>query len=332
MANLTPVNGGASSGGGSFLTKLLLYPFLTLVLTLVLILIIGIPNVFYTVEADERGVVMRFGSFNRFADPGLHFKVPFGIEEVRKVQVRKMHVEEFGYKTLQADVRSTYGESDSPEESVMLTGDLNVANVEWTIHYQIRDPKEYLFNVRDVRANMRDISQAVMREVIGDRSITEVINIGRVEIADEAMLKMQGILDGYKMGIRIDKFLLQNVTPPDEVKASFNEVNSAKQEAEQIKNEAMTQYNNIIPKAKGSAEQVVSNAKAYKADLVNHAEGDSKRFAAFYEEYKKAPEITRQRLYFEKLKGVFKKAKQVYIVDPNVKGIVPLMNLNGGTP
>lgn len=324
MAEITPIK-----SGGSFFKKLLLYPFLTLLLTIVLILIIGIPNIFYTVDIDERAVVMRFGSFNRFAEPGLNFKVPFGIEEVRKVAVRRMHVEEFGFRTLRSDIRSSYGDSDDPDESVMLTGDLNVANVEWTIHYQIRDPKEYLFNVRDVRANLRDISQAVMREVIGDRSITEVINIGRVEIAAEAMQKMQKILDEYKMGIKIDKFLLQNVTPPEAVKASFNDVNSAKQEAEQVKNEAMTQYNNVIPKAKGSAEQVISNAKAYKMDLVNRAEGDAKRFAAFYEEYKKNPEITRQRLYFDKLKSIFKKAKSVYVVDPDVKGIVPLMNVTG---
>lgn len=328
--NVIPI----SSGGRSFFKKLLLYPFLLLLIVIVVALLIGLPNIFYSVEVDQEAVVMRFGEFNRFEYPGLHTKVPFGIEQVILVPVKKVHVLEFGFRTLRAGIDTQYSDrcTTCKAESVMLTGDLNVANVEWAIHYKITNAKDYLFSVRNVDKNLEDISQAVMREVVGDRSITEVINIGRTEIAAEARDKMQKIIEKYKMGVMLDKFYLQNVTPPDEVKPSFNEVNSSSQEANQVINEAMTQYNNVIPKAKGRKDQTIANAKAYKTDIVNRAIGDSKRFTAFYEEYKKAPEITRQRLYFDKLKGIFKKAKTVYVVDPAVKGIVPLMNLTGGTP
>jgi membrane protease subunit HflK len=198
--------------------------------------------------------------------------------------------------------------------------------VEWSVQYQISNTKDYLFNVRSVTTNLHDISLAVMREVIGDKTVTEVLTTGRLDIQNEALDMMQKILNNYNMGVKLVSLNLQDVDPPEQVKPSFNDVNSAKQESEQVTNEAWKEYNKVIPEARGKAEQTLANAQAYKQDVVNHALGDSKRFLSFYEEYKKAPDITRRRLYFEKMRDVLQKAKAVYIVDPEIKNVVPLLN------
>lgn len=300
-----------------------------------LFLLLFLPSFFYSVDTEEDAVVLRFGKYNRTTGPGLHFKLPnipgfLTIERVIKVPVRKIHKMELGFRTSKAGVRSQYNKSAYYQrESLMLTGDLNVADVEWIVQYQISNAKDFLFNVRHVPRNLEDITQAVMREVIGDRTVTEVLTTGRLDIENEASQKMQNIIDEYHMGIKLVALKLQDVNPPDKVKPSFNEVNSAKQEAEQMVNEAWKEYNNIIPEARGKADETIANAKAYKQDIVNKAKGDSQRFLSFYEEYRKAPEITKKRLYFEKLREVFQNAKQVYIVDPEVKGLVPFLNLTG---
>lgn len=310
-----------------FLKKLTFFPFV------VLALVIVVPTMFYSVEPEEDAVVLRFGKYDRTEGPGLHFKLPnfppfFEVERVIKVPVRKIHKLEIGFHTVRAGVRSEFGESEANrKESQMLTGDLNVAIVEWTVQFQISNARDFLFNVRNVPANLYDISLAVMREVVGDKSVTEVLTTGRLDIETEALAMMQKILDEYKMGINLVAMKLQDVNPPDPVKPSFNEVNSAKQESEQYTNEAWKEYNKVIPEARGKAERTIADARAYKADVVNRAEGDAKRFLSMYEEYKKAPDVTKKRLYFEKMRDVLSRAEAAYVMDPDADSVLPLLNM-----
>lgn len=307
----------------SFLKKLSFIP------VILFLALITVPSLFFRVEADEDAVVLRFGKYNRTDGPGLHVKLPWGLEEPIKLPVRKVLKLEFGFRTIEAGVQTQYDRSSSYDrESIMLTGDLNVVDVTWTIQYVIKDAKEFLFNVRNVRDNLFDISQAVMREVVGDRSVTETINEGRMEIAEQSKMEMQKILDEYHMGIRIDSVNLQDVYPPEQVKPAFDDVNSAVQDAKQIANIAEKQKQKAVQEAKGTADKMLKDAEAYKVEVVNNAIGDTKRFEALYEEYRKAPEITKKRMYFDQLGQVMGSAKNLYIVDPEVKGIVPFLKIN----
>lgn len=289
----------------------------------------------YSIGPEENGVILRFGKYHRTEMPGLHFKLPYvpgflPIEEVFKVPVSKIHKFEIGYRTVSAGVKSRFEKnSRHKKESLMLTGDLNVADVEWEVQFKISNAKDFLFNVRNVAGNLFDISQAVMREVIGDRTVTEVLTTGTSAIEEETEDRMQKIIDEYNMGIKIVKVLLQGVNPPEKVKPSFNEVNSAKQEAKQAINEAERDYKNIIPEARGKAEKTIADAEAYKTELVNTAEGDANRFQSMYQEFKKAPQVTKKRLYFEMMQRVLNDAKDVTIIDPEFKNLVPLLNIKG---
>lgn len=319
--NVIPLKGPDKFLG--FLKKL---SFIPVVLFLALI---TLPSLFFRVEADEDAVVLRFGKYNRTDGPGLHMKLPWGLEEPIKLPVRKVLKLEFGFRTIEAGVQTQYDRSSTYDrESIMLTGDLNVVDVTWTIQYVIKDAKEFLFNVRNVRDNLFDISQAVMREVVGDRSVTETINEGRIEIAEQSKMEMQKILDGYHMGIRIDSVNLQDVYPPEQVKPAFDDVNSAVQDAKQIANIAEKQKQKAVQEAKGTADKMLKDSEAYKVEVVNNAIGDTKRFQALYEEYRKAPEITKKRMYFDQLGQIMGFAKNVYIVDPEVKGIVPYLKID----
>lgn len=307
-----------------FLKKLSFIP------VFILLGLITVPTMVYTVAADEDAVVLRFGKYDRTEGPGLHFKLPFNLEEYRKIPVRKILKMEFGFRTRSAGVRTRYSTASYDEESIVLTGDLNVVDITWIIQYQIKDAKDFLFNVSNVPKNLFDISQAVMRKVLGDHSFTEAITAERETIASSAMQEMQEILNSYNMGVRLVALELQDVYPPDTVKPSFDQVNAAVQDAEQIANVAKRQRQKLIQEEMGVAKQVENQALAYKIDLVNRAKGDTDRFLAFYSEYKKAPKVTKQRLYFDSLKNVFSKANKVYVVDSDVKGIVPLLKMNGG--
>jgi len=304
-----------------FLKKLSLIP------VIVFLLVLALPNMVYTVAPDEDAVVLRFGKFNRTVKPGLHFNLPFGLETVSKVEVRKIKKMEFGFRTEKAGVQSTYRAGDYGPEKTMLTGDLNVVDVEWIIQYQIDDAQKYLFKVRDVRKNLFDISQAVVREVVGDHTVAETLTEARDEISNQSLEKMQEILDKYEMGIRLVALKLQDVFPPNEVKPSFDAVNAAVQDANQIANQAEKIRKKRLQEERGSAEQVVKNAMAYKINLVNRSLGDAQRFLALYHEYQKAPEITKKRLYFDYMTEAMHKADRFYVVDPEVKGIVPLLSI-----
>jgi membrane protease subunit HflK len=297
---------------------------------LVVIVLVILNSTFYTVEPEEVGVILRFGKYERVTDPGLRLKLPTPIETVTKVPIQRQLKEEFGFRTRDAGVRTKYEDGDFLGESLMLTGDLNVAVVQWIAQYRVRDPYKFLFKVRGVRATFRDLNEAVMRQVVGDRTVNEVLTIGRQAISAEVKEKLQALCDQYDTGIKVEQIVLQDVNPPDAVKPSFNEVNQAQQQRERLINEAETAFNQVIPRARGEALQVLEEARGYATDRINRAEGDALAFKAVYEAYRRAPEVTRQRIYLETMAEVFPRVADKIIVDANIKGILPMLSLEKG--
>ena len=282
---------------------------------------------YYTVEADEIAVVLMFGKSVRQAEPGLHFKLPLGIERAINVPVRKVFKEEFGFRTLRAGVRTQYDTRDYSDESLLLTGDLNIADVEWVVQYKIKDPKTFLFFVRNPRQTLRDLSESVMSRIIGDRTVTEVLTVGRIEIAAVVEEHLQELLDLYQTGLDVANVTLQDVNPPEQVKAAFNAVNEAKQEKERLINEAWRDYNQSVPKSKGLAAQKISEAQGYALKRVNEAQGDADRFKSIRSEYQKAKEVTRRRLYLEAMREVLPQVKEIYVIDGNANSPIPILQL-----
>ena len=260
------------------------------------------------------GVVLRFGQYVRTTEPGLRAKLPF-VEEVRKVPVQRQLKQEFGFRTLEAGVQTRYADStlDLDGEAIMLTGDLNVAVVEWIVQYRVADPYLYLFKVRNLEETFRAMNEAVMREVVGDRTVTEVVTIGRQDIEAQVGIRLQEMANQYEMGIAIDQVVLQDVNPPDPVKPSWDEVSQAQQQRDRMINEAQAEFNRVIPRARGEAQQAVLQAEGYALDRTNRAEGDAARFTAIYGEYRLAPEVTRQRLYLETMTGVYSATSKVLV-------------------
>ncbi len=285
---------------------------------------------FYTIDPEEVGVIQRFGKYIKTTEPGLHFKFPFGIDELTKVPVKNVMKEEFGFRTLRPGVQTQYSPHQYPLESLMLTGDLNIADVEWIVQYRIKNPVYFLFNIRNVRETLRDLSESVMRREIGNRSVDEVIVLDRKEIADSVTVKLQEELDKYNSGVHIEMVKLQNVNPPEKVQHAFNDVNSAKQEREKIINQAWEKYNKIIPEARGKAKQLIEEAKGYAIDRVNRANGDASRFVNMYNQYKFAKTVTKKRIYIETMQKVLPKVEKIYIVDDKQKNFLPLLNLQNG--
>lgn len=298
------------------------------ILILIAIIIYALSTMFFTIGVDEVGVVQRFGKFVRIVQPGLNFKLPAGIEKVTKVKVKFVYKEEFGFRTLKAGIRTKYAAGSAfLNESLMLTGDLNVAVVPWTVQYRIYDPYKFLFKVRNVRSTIRDLSEATMRLVVGDRSINEVIS-KRQEIALQAKELLQKELDRAQTGIRVVTIELKKTNVPEPVQPSFNEVNEAIQEKEQMIYKAREEYNKVIPQARGQAEKTIREAEGYALERINRAKGDVARFNQLYREYIKAKDITKKRLYLEAIKDVFTKIGTKYIMDEDQKGLLPLLNLN----
>ena len=283
---------------------------------------------FYSIGPDEVGVVLRFGRYVKQTDPGLHLKLPFFIETVIPVKVRRIFKEEFGFRA--GTVARRGGRELLQNESLMLTGDLNVIEVEWIVQFQVSDPVQFLFNVRDQQEVIRDISEAVMREIIGDYSVDEALTTKRAEIDVAAQTALQTILDSYELGVQIVTVKLQDVTPPDRVKPAFNEVNEAKQEKERVINQAWEAYNRVVPRAKGEAEKTIREAEGYAMNVVNRAKGEGKRFLATWTAYRQAPEVTRKRLYLDALEDVLSVTKRKIIIDPSQKTLLPLLQLQAG--
>lgn len=297
------------------------------VLILLLIVALAGASMVYTVGVDEVGVVQRFGKYVRTVQPGLNFKLPVGIEKVTNVKVRRVKKEEFGFRSARTDQRVGFSSEGSEQNvSLMLTGDLNVGLVPWIVQYRIRDPYDYLFKVANVERLLRDLSEAAMRLVVGDRSISEVIS-KREEMADEAKRVLQAELNQAETGIDVITIEMKRTNVPGPVQPSWNEVNQATQEKEKMIYQAKEEYNKAIPEAKGNAEKLIKAAEGYALDRVNRAKGDAHRFVAVYKEYAKAKDVTKRRLYLESLKSLFPKLGEKYIIDAEQKSLLPLLNL-----
>ena len=300
--------------------------------------VLGVALIFFwsswfTVQPEETGIVQRFGKVVRSAGPGLHFKWPYGIEVVRLVPTARVLKEEFGFRTLTTvpGQRTQYTANQAYKpESLMLTGDLNVLDVQWIIQYRIEDPVRYLFQVRDTPKTVRDITEAVMRRVVGNRVGSDVLTVGRVAVSSEAKEEIQKVLTAYETGVRLVTVELQDVTPPDTVKPAFNEVNESRQDRERTINQAQEQARRELPKARGVATQSISEAEGYALERVNRANGEATRFQAILAEYQQAPEVTRRRLYLEALGGFLAEMKGLYIVDSDQKALVPWLSLESG--
>ncbi len=286
----------------------------------------------FTVQPEETGVVQRFGAVNRTAGPGLHFKFPYGVETVTLVPTARVLKEEFGFRTIATGRgRTQYGDGRAFQNvSLMLTGDLNVIDVQWIVQYRIEDPIKFLFSVRNTPQSIRDTAESVMRRVTGNRLGSDVLTVGRVSVSSEVKDEMQEILNAYDSGVRLVTVELQDVTPPDPVKPAFNEVNEARQDRERTINEAQERANREIPKARGEATRTISEAEGYALERVNRATGEATRFRAVLEQYRGAPEVTRRRLYLESMANILSSAKGLYIVDDEQKALVPWLPLTGG--
>jgi modulator of FtsH protease HflK len=298
-----------------------------IVLAVLALVGLGAWTAYYTVPSDSVAVVQRFGKYLKDVPPGLHFKLPMGIDVATILPVKRQLKQEFGFATPGA-TDPYQGSRDAKQEKEMVTGDLNAALVEWVVQYRISDSVKFLFDVREPRETLRDVSESVMREVVGDRSVDEVITIGRQEIEAEALTKMQALSTKYALGISIDQVQLKNINPPEPVQASFNEVNQAQQEKEKLINEARRDYNKVIPLAEGEKDQRIREADGYRLKRINEAEGDAARFSALLAEYIKAPEVTRRRIYIETLQDVMPGIRSKIIVDERTRSILPLLNLD----
>jgi membrane protease subunit HflK len=300
-----------------------------ILLAFLLLVGLGAWTALYTVPSDSVAVVQRFGRYLKEIPPGLHFKLPMGIDVATIVPVKRQLKQEFGFTTPGArDPYQSASARDGKQETQMVTGDLNAALVEWVVQYRISDPVKFLFEVREPSETLRYVSESVMREVVGDRTVDEVITIGRQEIESEALTKMQALSTKYAMGISIDQVQLKNINPPEPVQESFNEVNQAQQEKEKLINEARRDYNKVIPLAEGEKDQRIREADGYRLKRINEAEGDVARFRALLAEYIKAPEVTRRRIYIETLQDVLPAIRSKIIVDEQSGGILPLLNLD----
>jgi len=307
----------------------------------VLLVGIGVMSSFYKVDPREHAIVLRLGKYTGapVTDTGLHFMLPFGIDRATLVEVTTVHKLEFGFATQTPGVRTSFASRSrgQSETSLIVTGDLNIADVEWSTQYMISDAPgqppgqaayNYLFKVRSPLETFRAMNEAVMREVVGDRTINEVLTSGRSEIQQEVKDKLQSLANQYELGIKLDKVILQDVNPPESVKASWNDVNEAQQEYSATINTAQAKYNEVVPKADGEAERTVEEAEGYAVQRVNEAQGDADLFRQVFSAYQKAPEVTRTRIYLETLNEVLATGPRKIIMDTEAKGLLPLLNLN----
>lgn len=301
---------------------------LGLIAALAFLILAALRSMFFSVEPEGRAVIQRFGKVIDIKNPGLHFKLPLGIDRATFVPTERVLKEEFGFRTAQAGQRSQYEKTRAmTDESLMLTGDLNVIDVEWVVQFRVTDPVKYLFEVRNPRETIRDVSESVMRRIVGNRLGSEVLTVGRVEIAHETLADMQEILDTFNLGVRIERIELQDVTPPDKVKPAFNEVNEARQQRERLINEAEKQRNQIIPRARGEADEIVAEAEAYRAERTNLARGEAARFLSLLEAYREQPAITARRFYLEMVDDVLPNLRNIYILEEGMNAPLPLLNL-----
>ncbi|MFA5815688.1 MAG: FtsH protease activity modulator HflK [Bacteroidales bacterium] len=293
-----------------------------------LLLLLILATSVKTIKPEEEGVVLFLGQFTRTVNPGLNFIAPLGVEKIYKIPVQRQLKQEFGFRTITADIRTVYSDKNFKDESLMLTGDLNLADVEWVVQYRIVDSYKFLFKVREAEDALRDMSEAAMRKVVGDRTVNEVLTVGRQTVASTVETLLQEMCVEYQNGIRIEQVVLQDVNPPESVKPSFNAVNQAQQERETLINQAESEYNQVIPRARGEAEETIQLAEAYALNRVNRSIGESDRFNSLYKEYMKAPEVTKKRIYFETLEKILPKIGDKIIMDEKGTNVLPLLNID----
>lgn len=292
----------------------------------------GIFTSFYIVQPEEEAVLKRFGKVIGQKEPGLHFKIPFGIDTAQMVPTARVLKQEFGFRTNSIDGRTQYRKDAAHrDESLMLTGDLKVIDVEWVVQYRVSDPSKFLHTVRNPEQTLRDVSEAVMRRIVGNSLGSDVLTEKRVQVATSARFELQKVMDYFDLGLQISTIELQDVTPPEPVKPAFNEVNQAEQERERFINEAEKRRNQVIPRAEGQARQVIAEAQGYSAKRVNQARGETERFTAIYEEYLNAPAVTRQRMYLEMIDLVLPNAGKIFIMEESQNAPLPLLNLGNGS-
>ncbi|MCF6334988.1 MAG: FtsH protease activity modulator HflK [Spirochaetales bacterium] len=307
-----------------------LKPKLVIIVVIIIAVLSLVMSSFYVVDQTEQAVVLQLGKFNRMTGPGLQFKLPFGIEKNYKVPTQQIQNMTFGFRTEQAGINTVYSRGDYPEESIMLTGDLNIIDVEWVIQYRITDAKAWLFNVAYRNQTIRDVSQSTINQLVGDRAILDVIGPARTSIMDQALLLMNEKLTKYKLGATVTTVQLKNIVPPaGNVQDAFEDVNKAIQDMERLINEGKEEYNKEIPKASGSADKMVQIARGYATERVNQARGDVARFISVRNEYVKNPAVTRTRLYLETIEEVFGTNEGTDLIDKNLQGFLPIKNLQG---
>ncbi len=305
--------------------------FMPLLIVIVIVAaIIGGSSSMYKVDTEETGVVLRFGKFAKYSEPGLHFKIPFGIEQVYLVPTGRVLKEEFGYRTVTPGIKTTYNRRGLEEESLTLTGDLNVSDVEWIVQFQISDPFKYIFKIKDPVGTIRDIAEAMVRKVIGNADVTQVLTTDRAALANEIQISLQETLKQYDIGVRIVTVKFQDVNPPEAVKDAFNEVNEAEQQKESLIFQAREQYNREVPRARGEAKRTIQEAQGYAVERINKARGETNRFVALLTEYQKAPIVTRRRIHIETLEQVLPQLEEPYIMDEKNGGLLPLLPLRNG--
>lgn len=314
-----PPSGGSGSGKGGYFAGLV---------GLGLVALWFVMSTYYTVQPEERAVVKRLGKVVKIADPGLHFKAPFGFDSVEFVATERVLKQEFGFRTAGNDgSRSQYSETDFPDESLMLSGDLNLVDVEWVVQYRIADPMKFLYGMRDPTRSLRDISESVMRRAVGNRLGSEVLTTARVEISNLARDEMQEAMERYGTGIQVVTVELQDVVPPKAVQPAFNEVNEARQERERMINEATKQANQVIPRAQGEANRAIAEAEGYATERVNDALGETARFRSILAEYRAAPDVTRTRMYLETIDRLLPKIGSIVVVQDGQSSPLPLLRL-----
>ncbi|MDT8441583.1 MAG: FtsH protease activity modulator HflK [Desulfuromonadales bacterium] len=291
------------------------------------VLLIGGYSSFYKVETEQTGVLLRFGKFVGFSEPGLHFKIPFGVDQVYLVQTGRVLKEEFGFRTVQPGVRSTYTKKGLEEESLTLTGDLNVSDVEWIVQFKVADPFKFIFGIKDPVETIRDICEAMTRRAIGNANVNEVLTTERAQLALAIEADLQKTLNAYDIGVRIVTVKFQDVTPPDPVKAAFNEVNEAEQQKESLIFQAREQFNREVPRARGEARQALQEAEGYAIERINRARGETNRFLALLTEYRRAPDVTMRRIHLETLEEILPRLDETYIIDKDGQGLLPLLSL-----
>jgi membrane protease subunit HflK len=293
-----------------------------------ILLLLFVRTAYFTVPADSVAILQRFGKSIGTREPGLHFKIPFGVDRVTAVPVRRQMKLEFGFSTPQASNPYQAGRNPA-EERDMVTGDLNAAQVEFVIQYRIEDPQQYLFATKDPEDTLRAASEAVMREVIGDRTVDEVITFGRQEIENSVLPILQKLTKQYVLGLRVDLVQLKNINPPEKVQASFNDVNNAQQEKQRDINQATGQYNQVVPRARGEAARMIEEARGYAQKRINEATGDASYFNSVLTEFVKAPDVTRKRLYLETMTDVLPRMGHKIILDDQTSRIFPFLPLTG---